>query len=686
MKRPLFTFAVLFLGALALIQLRGGASGFVVAGGALLAAACLPRRKGAFARQLALCGAAASVAALAAGGLFALRLEGWQALEGRSVSFSGWMEEASPYDPSRVTLRGRAAWAEGSGRVRLALSGMTEEVSPGDWLAGELLVVSAWEDGDAPGGVTLSVRAEAPPEPVPAPEGFHPLAGLAALRWRLSQRLWEARPGEDTGAVLALLFSRQDKLPARRLGELDRAGLRHLLVVSGLHLSLLLGWAEAAARRFGLDRRLGSLLSLSGIFLLAGMAGFSVSVVRAGVMAGLCHLGRLALRRADSLTSLGAGGAVLAALSPPVLFTLGWQLTLAATLGLLAGAGPLSALLEERLVARFGRAGRFGGWVTEGLSASAAAQLGALPVLAAWLGRVSLWGVVTTLPALPLVAGGILLGGTGALLLSLPLPDAPGLFLLDLARMAARLLLLLARGAAGLADLSFPVLLPWQLALCAAIPPGVFFCLYLFPRLARRRERRALGACLLGAVLALGCLWRSGRGATVISLGEGGGVVISTPAGTLALDPGESLWDRRRLSSRLPRQGDGGPLVLAFSQGAEENTLLAWQRELSPAALCLPGPGTGLLEHQLPGVYLPLGAEPREVLPGIHLSAPAPHCLVVEAGGVKMLKSSAPYPRLEGSPVLEEAGLLVDRRGNAFARPEAFIPARMPGGERNLVL
>lgn len=686
MKRPLFAFAVLFLGALAATRLWGGFSGFLAAGGTLLVSVCLPKGNRELGRQLLFCGAAASVAALAVWSLFDLRLADRKELEGRTVSFSGWMEEVSPYDPARVTLRGRAVWQGGEGRVHLTFPGMTEEAAPGDWLAGSFLVLEAREEGEALGGITLLVRAEEPPAPIPAPPGFHPLAKTAALRWRLSQKLWEARPGEDTAVILSLVFSRRDKLPARRLAELDRAGMRHLLVVSGLHLSLLLGWLGASVRRLGLGPRPGSILGLLGVWLLAGMAGFSIPVIRAGLMTGLCYLGQLLYRRSDGLTSLGFSGMVLAALSPPVLFHAGWQLTLAATLGLLLGEESLSALPKDWLTGRFGRVGRLSGWAVEGLAASASAQLGALPVLAARFGRVTLWGLVTTLPAIPLVTGGILLGGAGTLLLSLPVPEAAGLFLLDAARFCARLLLGLAGGVSGLADLSFPVLLPWQLALCAVIPLAAFFCLGLIPRLTRRRERRALCGCLLLTFLALGGLWYSGRRAAVVSLGENGSVVLALPSGTLVMDPGETAWDRRVLEDRLLRCGARGPLTLAFSQGFGANALLGWQRDFSPAALCLPAEEIPLLEHQFPGNYLSLETGPQEVLPGVFLSSPSPGCLLVEAGGKKALKYAAPYAGIKDSPLLEEADLLVDRQGNAFTAPGGPKPVRMPTGDRNLVV
>lgn len=685
MKRPLFAFAVLFLLALAVTQRWGGFSGFSIAGGALLVSVCLPKEKQRLGRQLLLCGALAAVAALGAYSTFRLGLEKWQRLEGEQIVFTGWLEETSPYDSAKATLRGRAVWEGGEGTVCLDFPGMPEESAPGQWVTGTFLVTQVREDGAAPGGISIRVQAEEEPQPVPPP-GFHPLASLAALRWRLSQTLWEAHPGEDTAVVLALVFSRRDKIPAGRLAELDYAGLRHLLVVSGLHLSLLTGWLDSLCRRLGLGPRAGGLCCLLGVWFLAGMAGFSTSVLRAGIMTSLYLLGRMVYLRSDGLTALGISGLILGAVTPPVLFTAGWQLTFAATLGLLMGSGTLSSLMENRLTGRFGQPGRGSRWAVEALAASVGAQLGVFPVVAAWFGRVTLWGLVTTLPAIPLATGIILLGGIGAVCLSVPALDLFGGLLLDLARFPARLLLLLAKGVRRLPDLACPALFPWQLALCLALPAGLFLCLGCLSRLSRRQGRPLFWAALALTVLTFGGMRLSLHGGAVVSIGKEGGVVIAAQTGTLVLDAGETAWERRLLSERLLRCGAQGPLVMASSRAAPANGILGWQGDLSPDAIYLSGEEIPLLKNQYPGNFLPLGEESQEVLPGVRLSRPLPGCLQVELKGRKLLKSTAAYDIIRESALPEETDLWISRTGESFSGPGMPKPARMPTGDQNVMI
>ncbi|MCI8653702.1 MAG: ComEC/Rec2 family competence protein [Angelakisella sp.] len=680
-KRPLFALSVFFLAELAALQLWGRNTGFAAAGAALLLLACLPRGK---ARRLFPLALLACLGALGAFWFHQERLESWSRLTGTTVPFTGWLEEVSPYDPGRVTLLGRVPWGDKERQVRLTLSGMEEPAAPGQWFSGELLVLGAREDGDAPGGVSLTGRAGEGWEPVPAPEGFHPLAKLAALRWSLSQRIWERRPGEDTAVVLAMIVSRSGYLSRNRLAELNQAGLRHLLVVSGLHLALATGWLRPLSR--GLGSRIGvAALGLVCVWGMAGLAGFSPSVLRAAAMTSLFLLGQLLFRQADAMTSLGAAGLLLGLLSPPVLFRAGWQLTFAATLGILVGTGPLFVLLESCWTARFGPPGKGARWALEGLAATVCAQLGVLPVLACRLGSVTLWGLVTTLPAIPLATGILLLGGAGALFLALPFAAPLGGVLLDLARLPARLLLGLAGAAARLPDLSFPVLFPWQLALCFLLSAGAFCCLMLGPRLPPRWGRRLLGGMLSLAALTLVSPGLILRDAALVSVDASGAVVIIVPEGTVVLDAGTGPWERQALSERLIRYKGKEPLVAAFSREPSWNGVLYLDQELSPGLVrCPPGPDTSLLMAQLP-TCRPLGEEREEVLPGVFLSSPWPGTVLAEAAGRKVLKSQAAYAIINRSPPEELPDLWVDRNGRVYSGPGAGESLPMVTGDTNFI-
>lgn len=684
-RRPLFFFSALFLAELALFLGWGGWSG--------LAAACavLPfavwTRSNILRRHLLLCGLLSLLLAIPVVWSLQRRLERWQALEGETVEFCGWVAQEEPYGQGRVRLHGSILQEGKSQRVMLELRGLGEELLPGQWAAGRVLVLSARKDGDALGGVSLLGRVEGALEPLAPPPGLHLFPPLAALRQRLSTAVWEARPGDAAAVSAAILFSRQDLLSPEGLKQLNRAGMRHLLVVSGLHLSIAVGWLRGI-RRLGLGERASSLVALAGVWFLAGLAGFSVSVLRAAIMASLALLARLCWARADSLTSLGAAALVLALASPPVLLQAGFQLTFAASLGLLLGQEPLFNLGRSLWEGRFGSLGRGPRWVLEGLSSSFCAQLGAAPVLAAHFGYFTPWGLLTSLLALPLVMGILLAGWAGAALAQAGAVFSPAAsLLLACARMLAGGMLLLAELAGALPGAVLPVLLPWQLALCVLVPAEALGWLLLRPRLRRRSARSLFFWGLAGIVLTLGYAGLYYRGGTLISAsGETGGVVVATPGGTVALAGEGEGYHRRRLAAQLERCQGAGPLVLVCSWDTGPNGILALHQELSPAVTLVPEGELALLQAQSAGPFLPIPEEPAEVLPGLWVGAPLPQLLTVETNGRKLLKSWAGYGIINESNLPPGGDLLVDMDGRVYPLSPELRPQRLPTGDTNLIL
>lgn len=344
MKRPLVCFTAMFLAALALSLYAGGLSGLMVACAALLFSVCLSdRRKG---LQVLLCGLLSTLLALAVAWGQESRLQRWKSLEGETVAFTGWLEEEDPYTRGRGRISGTVLRDGKPARVVIDLRDLGDDLTPGQWLTGQARVLEAREDGETLGGVSLYALAQGEVLEISSPGGFDLFPRLAALRQSLSRMVWAERPGDPAAVVAAMLFSRQDFLSQESLDRFTAAGMRHLLVVSGLHLSLAADGLQRLLRPLG--QRGAALLSMMGVWLAAGLAGFSLSALRAAVMVSLALLARLRWEQADSLTSLAFAALVLGIAFPPAMQGLGWQLTFAATLGLILGAKPLAALLENR--------------------------------------------------------------------------------------------------------------------------------------------------------------------------------------------------------------------------------------------------------------------------------------------------------------------------------------------------
>ena len=153
------------------------------------------------------------------------------------------------------------------------------------------------------------------------------------LRRALAARLNRFADGAE-GLPSALLLGDKTALPDSVRRDFARAGVSHLLAISGLHMTLLFGLLEGFLRLLRIPKRgRAVLLSLSALGYLI-LLGFPPSATRAAVMLGAVYLSRLFSAKADPLTSLGLAGAVILAATPYAACDAGFWMSYLATLGL----------------------------------------------------------------------------------------------------------------------------------------------------------------------------------------------------------------------------------------------------------------------------------------------------------------------------------------------------------------
>ncbi|MGH9380524.1 MAG: DNA internalization-related competence protein ComEC/Rec2 [Thermoanaerobaculia bacterium] len=165
--------------------------------------------------------------------------------------------------------------------------------------------------------------------------------------------------------VRALLLGERGVLPEEVAAGLRRLGLSHLFAVSGLHVGMVaaLGLLVPAGRRCRIC--LALLLVLGYLWLV----GPRPSVVRAAGMAGLAAAALLSRRPPVAANALAVAVAGMVLCVPGILADLGFQLSVAATAGIV--------FVAPTLAARWSRLPR---WLALPLAATASAQLVSLPV------------------------------------------------------------------------------------------------------------------------------------------------------------------------------------------------------------------------------------------------------------------------------------------------------------------
>ena len=290
-----------------------------------------------------------------------------------------------------------------------------------------------------------------------APPAAAVLRASEAMRVAARRRALASLPQERAGLLVGMALGDTSLLPRDLEGAFRSAGLSHLVAVSGANLAVVLGaglWLAAAA---GAARPLLVTIGITLVASLVVVTRWEPSVLRAGVMAVLVLLGVATGRGPGGRRALCLAVLVLLLADPGLAGALGFQLSVAATAGVL-WAGPLATRVLPS-------------WVPDGARAAAGVTLGAqalaLPALALALGRFSPASLPANLLGLPMAAGPMLLGVAAAV----TAPAAPWL-----STIACRLadpflvgLVAVARWAAGLPGASLTLDGPLRAAPAAAL-------------------------------------------------------------------------------------------------------------------------------------------------------------------------------------------------------------------------
>lgn len=308
------------------------------------------------------------------------------------------------------------------------------------------------------------------------------LAHAGQIRARASAGLGEGMPAREAELARGFVLGEDEGIDEATRESFRRSGLSHLLAVSGENVTLLCLLALPLLAALGIPLRERLLWLLALIAAYVPLAGAGPSIQRAAVMGAAGLAATLAGRRASRLYALALAAAVTLAVDPGVAGDVGWQLSFAAVLGILALAAPLSAALAARL-----GPGRWRRTLAEGVAVTAAATLATAPLVAFHFEELSTTSLLANVLALPAVAPAMWLG-----MVSAAAAQVPGLPLAPLNGLDALLLAYIAQvaewcAAPGWAELHVRLGLGGLLAAYA----GLLAAIVGVGRLARRRRLRA---------------------------------------------------------------------------------------------------------------------------------------------------------------------------------------------------
>ena len=205
---------------------------------------------------------------------------------------------------------------------------------------------------------------------------------LEALRQTSGDGLQRVLPEPEGGLAAAILIGLRDRVDRDLAAAFTTAGVSHIVAISGWNIAIVAA-SVAALLRGRLSRRNRSLVTIAAIVAYTLFAGASASVLRAAVMAGVAMAAVESGRGSRAMVGLAWAVALMILVAPATVSDVGFQLSAAATAGLVAWATPLTDWLVARLP-------RIPAAVRESLGISLTAQAATLPIALLAFGRLAL--------------------------------------------------------------------------------------------------------------------------------------------------------------------------------------------------------------------------------------------------------------------------------------------------------
>ena len=217
---------------------------------------------------------------------------------------------------------------------------------------------------------------------------------------------------DESGVVAAMLTGYRADISADMMNAYNKAGVIHIMSVSGLHVGVIYIMITAFASLFGWFKKkkwLNVLLVLSLIWFYAFLTGLSASVLRSAVMISFVVIGTALQRNISPYNSLAAAAFLLLAFNPGSIGKIGFQLSFVAVLGILLFQRPLYNLWHIR--------NKWLDKIWQLACVSMAAQLITLPFILYYFGQFPVYFLISNMIVVPL-SSLVLYAGMAAVLLS----------------------------------------------------------------------------------------------------------------------------------------------------------------------------------------------------------------------------------------------------------------------------
>lgn len=355
-------------------------------------------------------------------------------------------------------------------------------------------------------------------------------------------------PDEEAGILEAMLFGEKSELSGDIKELYQAAGISHVLVISGLHISLLALAVAGILRRLGFPMPVWVILSVGVLAGYGILIGHPTTAVRALLMFFVLQGARLLGRSYDLLSALAFAGILMLLDNPDLILDGGCRLSFCAVIGVGWYVSEKNKIFwsigekEKRKNRGKGGKGSSAGAILENIRAGWYLWLFTLPVMLDTFYQVSVVGILWNLVAIPLLPVIIASGGLGVVLAGWniflgSLAGSPAYGMLQLYQEIGNISEKLPVGMWTPGQPSKPVIAGYYL---------VIFLLVLVEKQLIKREKRwkifpGMELCsMLLLLLLMAHPWQQREKITFLDVGQGDASLLQSGGQTLLLDGGST--------------------------------------------------------------------------------------------------------------------------------------------------
>lgn len=178
--------------------------------------------------------------------------------------------------------------------------------------------------------------------------GYDPvLRAVGSVRNYVRDTLFSSMGYDEAATLTAITIGDRSFFSDEFYANVKNAGVSHIMVVSGMHLSVIVALTACAIKKRFYNKYLRVFIMLATVLFMSAVCGFTKSVLRAGFCSLFLGASILLERENTAENSLGSAAVLLYIISPCTVFSISFQLSILSTLGIVAVAMPCLAYINE---------------------------------------------------------------------------------------------------------------------------------------------------------------------------------------------------------------------------------------------------------------------------------------------------------------------------------------------------